>query len=77
VGTERLPAFSMMVRKPEDGNPAVAARIRSASAAYTRPVGGLSGLTDDEIEGEEKVSQYRRLLTERQNQDGQPGEGKP
>ena len=35
VGIERMPAFSMMVRKPEDGDPAVAARIRSAASAYT------------------------------------------
>ena len=35
VGTERMPTFSMMVRKPEDGDPAVAARIREAATAYT------------------------------------------
>ena len=77
VGTERLPAFSMMVRKPDDGNSEVAERIRAATAAYTRAVGGLSGLTAADIQGEEKISEYRRLLAEGQNQDGQPGEGKP
>ena len=35
VGTERMPAFSMMVRKPEEGDPSVAARIRAAASAYT------------------------------------------
>ena len=35
VGVERMPAFSMMVRKPEDGDPAVAAQIRSTASAYT------------------------------------------
>ena len=35
VGIERMPAFSMMVRKPEDGDTAVAAQIRSAASAYT------------------------------------------
>ena len=35
AGIERMPAFSMMVRKPEDGDPAVAAQIRSAASAYT------------------------------------------
>ena len=35
VGIERMPAFSMMVRKPEEGDPAVAAQIRSAASAYT------------------------------------------
>ena len=31
VGTERLPVFSMMVRKPEPGDPEVAAGIREAA----------------------------------------------
>ena len=35
VGKERMPAFSMMVRKPEPGEPGVALRIREAVAAYT------------------------------------------
>ena len=35
VGKERLPAFSMMVRKPEPGDPLVASRIRTASETYT------------------------------------------
>ena len=34
VGTERTPAFSMEVLKPEAGNPATAGRIRSESASY-------------------------------------------
>ena len=34
VGKERMPAFSMMVRKPDDGDPDVAAQIRSAASAY-------------------------------------------
>ena len=35
VGKERMPAFSMMVRKPEEGDPSVAARIRAAASSYT------------------------------------------
>ena len=35
VGTERMDAFSMEVRKPEEGDPAVAERIRAAATAYT------------------------------------------
>ena len=34
VGKERMPAFSMKVRKPEAGNPAVAERIRSEAEGY-------------------------------------------
>ena len=70
VGTERLPAFSMMVRKPEDGDPAVAARIRAAATAYTRPAREVSGISAAEAEGEKKVSEYRRLLAERHNGGG-------
>ena len=62
-----MPAFSMMVRKPEDGDPAVAERIRSATAAYTLPSNDLSGLMEGEADGEQKVSEYRRLLAEMQN----------
>ena len=65
VGIERLPAFSMMVRKPEYGDPAVAERIRSAAAAYTLPARDLAGLMEGEADGQQKVSEYRRLLAER------------
>ena len=75
VGTERLPAFSMMVRKPEDGDPAVADRIRAATGAYTLPAHGLSGLMEGDADGHEKVSEYRRLLAEMNNGAGQRGEG--
>ncbi len=74
VGKERLPAFSMMVRKPEDGDPAVAARIRAATTAYTLSARDLSGLMEGEADGEEKVNEYRRLLAEMQ-QDGSAGDG--
>ena len=73
VGTERMPAFSMMVRKPEDGDPAVAGRIRAAATGYTLPARDLAGLMEGEAEGEKKVSEYRRLLAER-NGAAQPGE---
>ena len=62
VGTERMPAFSMMVRKPEDGDPAVAERIRRAASAYTLSDRDLSFAGADD---QQKVSEYRRLLAER------------
>ena len=71
VGKERMPAFSMMVRKPEDGDAAVAARIRAATTAYTLPAGGLTSLTEGDADGEKKVSEYRRMLAEMHN-GGQP-----
>ncbi len=76
VGTERMPAFSMMVRKPEDGDSAVAQRIRAAATGYTLPARDLAGLMEGEAEGEKKVSEYRRLLAER-NGAAQPGEAQP
>ena len=76
VGTERMPAFSMMVRKPEDGDPAVAQRIRAAASAYTLSDRDLSfaGAGD-----QRKVSDYRRLLAERDqgNGAGNGAEAKP
>ena len=71
VGTERMPAFSMMVRKPGDGDPAVAERIRSAAAAYTLSDRDLSFAGAD---GQRKVSEYRRLLAER-DQENNAGNG--
>ena len=75
VGKERMPAFSMTVRKPEDGDPAIADRIRAAATAYTLPSNGLSGLMEGEADGNEKVSEYRRLLAEMQNGAAPHGEG--
>ena len=65
VGTERMPAFSMMVRKPEGGDSAVAEGIRAATTGYTLPARDLAGLMEGEADGEKKVSEYRRLLAER------------
>ena len=56
VGTERMPAFSMMVRKPGDGDPAVAERIRQAASAYTLSAQDLSFADSD---GQQKVRDFR------------------
>ena len=37
VGKERMPAFSMMVRRPDPGNPYTAELIRANTSAYTLP----------------------------------------
>ena len=57
VGIERMPAFSMMVRKPEEGDPAVAARIREAATAYTVSA-RQAGYAD--ADGHRKVGDYRK-----------------
>ena len=64
VGVERMPAFSMMVRKPEPGDEAVAARIRADAAAYLRPNDA------GDAEGRRRVGEYRRLLADRQQGGG-------
>ena len=68
VGKERMPAFSMMVRKPEDGDPAVAARIREAASAYT--VSDSQAAYGD-AEGDLKVEEFRRGVEDLQRE----GEG--
>ena len=61
VGSERTPAFSMEVRKPEGGSAETAARIRDEAAAYL--------LTEEEVaarqeEGRRRVDEYRERLKE-------------
>ena len=57
VGTERMPAFSMMVRKPEEGDRDRADRIRRASSAYTV---SAQQLAYAEAEGHGRVEEFRR-----------------
>ncbi len=57
VGKERMPAFSMMVRKPEEGDPETADRIREAASAYT--VSDPDGVHAD-ADGHRKVDDYHR-----------------
>ena len=59
VGTERMPAFSMMVRAPEPGDPAAAVRIRQETAGYT-----LSGadLAARDAGLQKRVERYRKEI---------------
>ena len=56
VGTERMPAFSMTVRKPEPGDPLRAARIREAASAYVTPAYELEA---QQAERRRSVDQFR------------------
>ncbi len=56
VGSERMPAFSMQVRRPEPGDGGVASRIRAEASAYL--------VTEQEIaarqeEGRRRVEEFR------------------
>ena len=67
VGKERMPAFSMMVRKPEEGEPDTAARIREAASAYTV---SAPQIAYGDAEGDLKVEEFRRGVEDLEN-DGQ------
>ena len=56
VGKERMPAFSMMVRKPEEGEPGVADRIREAVSSYTLSAQDISFA---EAPAQKKVGEFR------------------
>ncbi len=68
VGKERMPAFAMMVRKPEEGDPAVAARIRAAASAYTVPAPQIAY---GDAEGDLKVEEFRRAVEDPKSDDEQ------
>ena len=57
MGTERMPTFSMMVKKPEEGDADTATRIREAASSYIT--------TEEEISvqqanGRRRVEEYRK-----------------
>ena len=68
VGKERMPAFSMMVRKPEEGDAGTAARIREAASAYTVPARQVAY---GDAEGDLKVEEFRRSVDEPGKDGGQ------
>ena len=61
VGIERMPAFSMMVRKPEPGDPSVAARIRAATAGYTLTAQQAAHAAAEDLK---KVEEFQRGVDE-------------
>ena len=74
VGKERMPAFSMMVRKPDEGDAGTAARIREAASAYTVPARQVAY---GDAEGDLKVEEFRRGVDELGKDDGQQKEREP
>ena len=68
VGKDRMPAFSMMVRKPEEGDADTAARIRKAASAYTVPARQVAY---GDAEGDLKVEEFRRGVDEPGKDGGQ------
>ena len=76
VGKERMPAFSMMVRKPEAGDAGNAERIRAEAGSYLTTAGDMA---EREAGLRDLVEKYRRELEELGNRQSTPaadsGEG--
>ncbi len=71
VGTERLPAFSMKVRRPDRGDFRTASRILKATAAYTLSAADIAK-NDDRVR--KLVEKYREGLAALNQQDTQKDE---
>ena len=69
VGTERMPAFSMMVRKPEQGDPDRATRIRNASSSY---VTTQEEMATQQAEGRKRVEDFRKAYNAMKSGEGTP-----
>ena len=76
VGAERLPAFSMTVRKPELGDPERAERIRDAARAY---VTSVDQLEVQQIERQRRLTQFQQAIAqpEESQAPAEPDESKP
>jgi len=61
VEGERLPTFSMELRKPESGDPGMATRIREGVSSYTTPAERIAAR---EAEADLRVEEFRRGLAE-------------
>ena len=73
VGIERMPAFSMMVRKPEAGDLSVAARIRAATSEYTVSARQIEYA---DAEGHRKVDEYRKGVEDLRDRGEPASDGK-
>ena len=73
VGAERMPAFSMMVRKPEPGDPDRADRIRAGAEGYTVPARQVEYGNAD---GHRKVVDYRQGVQDLEEEGEQQEEPK-
>ena len=73
VGTERMPVFSMTVRKPEPGDPLRAARIREASSAY---VTSARELERQQAERQRAVNEFRERMEAQRKKSEAGGAGK-
>ena len=73
VGTERMPPFSMMVRRPELGSLEVARRIRADATAYLTPEAETAAQQE---RGRQRVHEYRREVERIRQSQVPPAQGK-
>ena len=66
VGKERMPAYSMMVRKPETGDPGMHKRVRSETEGY---VTAAADIAQADSELYDLVQEYRRRMEELENRE--------
>ena len=71
VGTERMPAFSMEVMKPERGDPEKAVRIREDAASYLT---AKKDVAAGEVESERRVGNFRKGLDDLKDERQQTSE---
>ena len=67
VEKERLPTFSMMARKPDEGDPEMAARIRAAALGYLVTAGEISERESGLRSLAEKYRREMKQLVSREN----------
>ena len=73
VGSERMPAFSMEVLKPKDGDPRTAARVRDEAAGYLTATRDLEAA---EAEALQRVRRFHKGLQALGDDGGAQGAGK-
>ncbi len=67
---QRMPTYTMMVRKPEPGDPEVAERVRQRVTDYTVPAQTVAAR---DAEAQERVKKHRERM-ERQDGEAEPGD---
>ena len=72
VGTERMDAFSMAVRKPETGDPEKAERIRAAASSYVTPAKDIAA---GNAEADRKVKDFHKGLDDLKEEQEKAGDG--
>ena len=73
VGTERMPAFSMEVRKPERGDPDRAARLRDAASSYVTTADEIAA---QQAEARKRMEDFRDGMKRLKNGEGGSKDGK-